>query len=347
MSTLVSQDLEMLSRHRDDASASPRVVVITGASSGIGRAAAVAFAGEGDHVVLTARNEEALSAIANECEAAGGTVRVVPADVTDAAAVQALAAAAIDRFGRIDVWINNVGVGVVGLFDETPIDAHRRVVEANLIGHMNGAHAVLPHFRERGQGILINMISLGGWVPSPYAAAYSASKFGIRGFSEAIRAEFSALPNVHVCEVYPTFVDTPGMSHGANYSGRQIKPPPPLVTPQRVAATLLALARRPRPAVYIGAPSFPAMAAHALAPDLVGRLMMRLMTAALGRADPAPHTDGNLFDPSRGNAVEGGFRSASTASVAKVAVSLAMGVGVLAAMALWASRSPHSTRRLR
>src|SRR5690606_11812847 len=115
-----------------------------------------------------------------------------------------------------------VGVGAVGLFDETPLAAHRRVVEANLIGHMNGAHAALRHFRKRGRGTLINLISMGGWVPAPYAAAYTASKFGLRGLSESLRAEVSDLPKVHVCDVSPTFVDSPGLRHGANYTGSNI-----------------------------------------------------------------------------------------------------------------------------
>lgn len=313
-----------------------RVVVITGASSGIGRAAALAFAREGDHIVLAARHAEALASVAQECEALGAAALVVPTDVTDAAAVRALAEAAITRYGSIDVWINNVGVGVVGLFDKTPIEAHRRVIESNLIGHMNGAHAVLPHFRGRGQGTLINMISLGGWVAAPYAAAYSASKFGLRGFSEALRAEFSALPGIHVCEVYPTFVDTPGMSHGSNYSGRRIKPPPPLVDPRSVAATLVSLSRRPRAAAYIGAPAFPGIVAHAMAPNLVGRIMMSLMSKAFDVADPAQPTDGNLYEPSRGHAIDGGFRTGQT--ISKDVTAIAVGAGLLVAAAVWKLR---------
>ena len=313
-----------------------RVVVITGASSGIGRATALAFAREGDHVVLAARHVDALESLAQECEALGAAALVVPTDVTDAAAVQALAEAAITRHGSIDVWINNVGVGVVGLFDKTPIEAHRRVIESNLIGHMNGAHAVLPHFRGRGQGTLINMISLGGWVAAPYAAAYSASKFGLRGFSEALRAEFSELPGVHVCEVYPTFVDTPGMSHGSNYSGRRIKPPPPLVDPRRVADILVSLSHRPRAAVYIGSPAFPGIVAHAVAPNLVGRIMMRLMSKAFDVADPAQPTDGNLYEPSRGHAIDGGFKTGQ--AISKDVTAVAVGAGLLVAAAVWTLR---------
>ncbi|RYY85415.1 MAG: SDR family oxidoreductase, partial [Comamonadaceae bacterium] len=212
------------SAYSSGAVAPSRVVVLTGASSGIGRATALAYARAGNALVLVGRDADTLETVAEDCRAAGGQVMVAPADVSDTAAMQSVAEAAIERFGAIDVWINNVGVGVVGLFDQTPMEAHRRVIESNLIGHMNGAHAVIPHFRERRYGILINMISVGGWVSSPYAAAYTASKFGLRGFSESLRAELSDLPDVHVCEVYPTFVDTPGMSHGANYSGRQVKP---------------------------------------------------------------------------------------------------------------------------
>jgi len=152
-------------------------------------------------------------------------------DVTDAKAVRALAESALAHFGYVDMWINNVGVGAVGLFDQTPMEAHPRVIEANLLGHMHGAYEIVPHFKSRGRGTLVNMISLGGWVPAPYATAYTASKFGSRGFSEALRAELSSYPHIHVCEVYPTFVDTPGMSHGANHSGGQVRPPPPVIDP--------------------------------------------------------------------------------------------------------------------
>ena len=193
-----------------------KVIVIAGASSGIGHATALACAQSGASLVLAARGVEALDRVAQECERFGAEVLIVPTDMTDAAAVDALKHAAIDRFGHIDVWINIVGVGAVGLFDQTPIGA-------------------LGHFRSQRRGALIQMISIGGWVPSPYAAAYSAAKFGLRGLTEALRAEMSDLPDVHVCAVYPTLVDTPGISHGANYTGRNLKPPPPLLDPRVVA----------------------------------------------------------------------------------------------------------------
>jgi len=322
-----------------------QVVVLTGASSGIGRATALGFAGEGADLVLAAREREALDVVAAECSAAGARVLVQPTDVTDAAAVKRLADAALERFGQIDVWINNVGVGAIGLFDKTPMDAHRRVVEANLLGHMNGAHAVLPHFRARGCGTLINMISLGGWVASPYAAAYSASKFGLRGFSEALRAELAEVPGVHVCDVYPTFVDTPGVTHGANYSGHRLTPPPGLLDPRRVAKVMLSLSRRPRSSTYIGLGARSGILAHALAPNLMGRLMMRLTEYSLDRAEPRPQTDGNLFAPSRGHATDGGFlatRPDHRAAAAAGVVATALGAVALAGW--WALRRRRVVR---
>ena len=284
------------------------VVVLTGASSGIGHATALAFAQAGARLVLAARGRDALDVVAAQCRRLGADTLVVPTDVTDAKAVGALADEAAARFGHIDVWINNVGIGAVGRFDETPIAAHRRVIETNLMGQVNGAHAVLPYFRRDGAGVLINMVSAGGWTATPYAAAYAASKFALRGFSEALRAELRDSPQVHVCEVYPTLVDTPGLSHGANYTGRQVRPFPPLVDPHRVAAALVRLSRRPRRSVWIGSLALPARLANALMPDLAARLLKILFDVGLAKSSPARLTTGNLFDPSGDAEVSGGYR---------------------------------------
>ena len=312
------------------------VVVLTGASSGIGRATAMAFAREGARLVLAARGLEALDRVAAECENAGAQALAVPTDVTDADALRRLASAAIERFGHIDVWINNVGVGAVGAFDTTPVEAHQRIVECNLIGAMNGAHAVLPHFRQRGHGTLINMVSLGGWAVAPYAAAYTASKFGLRGFSEALRAELASLPGIHVCEVYPAFVDTPGLLHGANYTGRRISPPPLLLDPRRVAAALVALSQSPRAVTAIGSAAWPGRLAHAIAPELSSRLTAQLTDRALRHADPAPITNGNLFEPSRVHTVDGGFRKPGMPG--RDALPLAALLGAVGLGLLWATR---------
>ncbi|MDB5891337.1 MAG: short-chain dehydrogenase/reductase [Polaromonas sp.] len=325
----------MLFNKTSRASAQPKTVVLTGASSGIGRATALAFARDGANLVLAARGRPGLDSLATECEALGAQVLVKPVDVSDALALRTLVHAAITRFDGIDVWINNVGVGAVGAFDTTPMDSHRRVIESNLIGHMNGAHAVLPHFRVRRRGTLINMISVGGWAPSPYAASYAASKFGLRGFSESLRAEVANVPGVHVCDIYPTFVDTPGLMHGANYSGKNLRPPPPLLDPREVADAIVALSKSPRPVTSVGSVAWPARIAHALAPQLTGRMAAKLAGVAFNRAKPAVVTDGNLFTPSQGNAIDGGYRMPANkrgqTAVAALAVAGMVGLGLLMA----------------
>ncbi|WP_230530866.1 SDR family oxidoreductase [Microvirga roseola] len=285
------------------------VVVITGASSGIGRAAARAFAQRGANLVLAARRENVLRDVAKECEQFGGEAIVVPTDVTDADAVTQLARAAIDAYGGIDIWINNAGIGVFGSYTQARIELHRRVIETNLLGTMYGTAAVLPVFQRQGHGTLINNISLGGWAPMPFAAAYTASKFGLRGFTASIRQELEDYPEIHVCAVFPAIVDTPGFSHGANVSGRVLEPGGTIYAPEDVAETFIGLVAHPRDETAVGWPARAAQIAYALAPGPTEHLMGVAMRRYLRNAEPASRTEGTVMRSSpQGRSVSGGLR---------------------------------------
>ena len=312
-----------------------RSVVITGASSGIGRAAALAFAARGASVVLAARRGEVLEEVAVECRQAGGEALAQPTDVTDPDAVARLAEAAVQAFGRIDVWINNAGTGVFGPFSYADIALHRRTVEVNLFGTMHGAAAVLPVFLRQGHGTLINNISMGGWMPVPFAAAYTASKFGLRGFTASLRQELAQLPDIHVCAVFPAVVDTPGFAHGANLSGRELDPGKFLYAPEDVAETFLALVYEPKDEVAVGWPARVAQVAYALAPTPTERLMSAFMRKALSRSGPALRREGSLLQPSPdGAGVSGGWRAAHGLPVSAATISRMVGIAALAGLAL-------------
>jgi short-subunit dehydrogenase len=311
-----------------------RVVVITGASSGIGRATAEAFAAKGAHLVLAARGEAALGEVAARCRQAGVEVLVVRTDVTEAGALEHLVAAAIERFKRIDIWINNAGIGAVGSFDGTPMAAHEQVVATDLVGYMRGVHAVLPHFKARGRGTLINVLSLGAWAPTPYAAAYSAAKFGLRGFTDALRGELSAWRDIHVCDVHPSFVDTPGMQHGGNYVGRELKPPPGVVGVDAVARAIVAAAERPRRQVVVGrGVTALARSARFLAPGATVATMARLLETYFAVGRRAPRGSGNLFAPSRNIGASGGWRRPEL----RVGATMAIGTALVLA-GVWLTR---------
>ncbi len=318
------------------------VVVITGASSGIGQATAEAFARRGSRLVLAARNGEALDKVVRNCERLGGEAISVVTDVTDPVAVKRLAEKA-NALGQIDVWISNVGLGAVGRFEETPIEAHEQVIRANLIGHMNDAHAVLPIFLKQGRGVFINMISLGGFAAAPFATAYSASKFALRGFSEALRAELADKPHIHICDIYPSFVDTPGLKHGANYIGREVTAPPPVLDARRVAEAIVRVAKSPRATTTVGFVTTAARLAHLLAPNLAARMLSRFMTMYFKGAPRVAESDGNLYRPSADAAhIDGGLRSPHRTSLPFL-----LAVAALAAIAVGATIDARHPRRRR
>ncbi|HEN8712456.1 TPA: SDR family oxidoreductase [Pseudomonas putida] len=312
-----------------------KVVVITGASSGIGRAAAHAFACKGARLVLAARDEQALFDVLDECTDCGTDAVAIITDVTRSDQVQALATQAAEfGHGRIDIWVNNAGVGAVGNFEQTPLEAHEQVIQTDLIGYLRGAHVALPYFKAQRSGILINTLSLGSWVAQPYAAAYSASKFGLRGLTEALRGELTEFPDIHVCDIYPAVMDTPGFRDGGDYTGHALTPPGPIYDPERVAKAMVATAISPRATTTVGAA---ARLAH-LASYVVPRLALVsgwLTRRALSRSPNAEVSSGNLFEPPSGRrSVDGGWKSSNDMPLWVVAAAL----GVIAGLAVTRSQ---------
>lgn len=272
-----------------------RTVVITGASSGFGRGVALRLAQQGYNLVLAARRGYLLESLAAEC----GNAIAVSVDVGDPNAVEKLGRAAIAKFNRIDVWINNAGVAALGAFESIPLEDHMRVVQTNLGGAVAGSHVAMRHFRQQGDGTLINIASMLGRTPAPYYASYCATKYGIIGLCDALRQEVAAQnqPGIHVCAVLPMAADTPFFDHAANYTGHTLQPFP-ITDAEEVVEAIVGVVNEPQDEVTVGMSATAAVIAERLS-QTVTHGMTGAMTQLLQmeEAPEAPVEAGNLHRP--------------------------------------------------
>ncbi len=289
-----------------------KVAVITGASSGIGLATALEFAENGFDVVLAARREQLLRDAAAQCEKHGVRAVTVVADVSDEAEVQKIADMARTTFGRFDIWVNNAAVTMYAKFDEAPLDEYRQVLETNLFGYVYGSQAAIKQFKVQGKGTLINIDSVNAAAPQPYSSAYNISKYGIRGLSHSIRMELELdglSDTIHVCNVMPASIDTNLFQNAANFTGRKVQALEPVYDPTYVAKHVVALAERPKREVIVGPAGKMMASQHSMMPGLYEKLMSKFIDRNHLSREPAPQTQGNLYEPLYSNTgMRGGWR---------------------------------------
>lgn len=229
-----------------------QVIVITGATSGIGLATAQMAAAAGARVVLAARNREALDEVRQRIADRGGRAASVVADVGHRDEVEHIANEAIRQFGGFDTWVNNAAVGIWGRLEQTTDDDNRRLFETNFWGVVYGSVTAARHLKQRG-GALINIGSVLSEVAVPLQGMYVASKFAVKGFTESLRMELlQERAPVSVTLIYPSSIDTPFPQHARNYFHQEPKLPPPVYTPDEVASAILHAATHPERDIYVG-----------------------------------------------------------------------------------------------
>ncbi len=287
-----------------------QVVVVVGASSGIGRETAVRFAKHGAKVVIAGRSEPGLGSLINEIRRAGGEVTAITADVAEFAQVKAIADRAVQEYGRIDTWVHLASVAVWGTFEQTTPAEFKRIIDVNLTGQAYGAMAALPHLRRAGRGALIHVSSIEGKLALPLQSAYSASKHGVVGFLDALRLELQheGIP-ISVTNVMPSSINTPFFNKAGTKLGVQPRPLPPMYQPQLVADAILYAAEHPTRDLVVGGAGKAGIELRRMSPRLMDAFL-RLTAFTLQRTDAPKSEDApnNLFQPVAGyDQVEGDF----------------------------------------
>lgn len=283
-----------------DSPAKPQVVVITGASAGVGRATVREFARRGARIALLARGREGLSAAAREVELAGGIPLVLPVDMADAEAVEHAASMIEDRLGPIDIWINNAMVTIFAPFKELTAQEFHRVTEVTYLGYVHGTMAALKRMLERDHGTIVQVSSALAYRSIPLQSAYCGAKHAISGFTDSLRSELMHdNSKVYITEVQLPAVNTPQFSWARNRLPNRPQPVPPIFEPEVAARAIVWATEHRRRQVAVGFPSVLAKWAQKIAPGLADRYLSRTAYTGQqieGAPDRIDRAD-NLFSP--------------------------------------------------
>lgn len=318
---------------------SEQVIVITGASSGIGLATAKLAAKKGAQLVLASRNEDALAEAVREITADGGKAIYVVTDVSKRQDVEHLAAKAIEHFGGFDTWVNDAGLGLWGRLQEVSDADHRQLFDINFWGVVYGSTTALKTLKQRG-GALINLGSVASDFAFPIQGMYSTTKHAIKGFTDALRRELKdeGAP-VSVTLIQPAAIGTPFAEHAKNYTGVMPKLPPPIYAPESVAQAIVFAAAHSRRALHVGGAGKMMGIFSRLTPKLVDMASTPMVKSQLGEG--SNHQSGALWQAGRDGNVRGdqsGIRPSSyTAAYVHPGAAMAIlgGVGALTGLLLW------------
>src|SRR5215210_119864 len=311
----------------------PEVVVITGASAGVGRATVRAFAERGAHIGLVARNREALEGARQEVEERGGKALVLPADVADPDQVEAAAAAVEERLGPIDVWVNNAMASVFSPVREMTPEDYRRVTDVTYLGYVWGTLAALRRMLPRDRGSIVQVGSALAYRGIPLQSAYCAAKHAVQGFCDSLHAELiHDNSNVRVTMVQLPAVNTPQFDWVKSRLPREPQPVGPIFQPEVAARAVYWAAHNERRELYVGWPTVKAIVGDKLAPELADRYVARKAYEEQQTDEPvAPDRHDNLWEPVPGDhGARGGFDERATDTSAQLWATTHRGLFALA-----------------
>jgi NAD(P)-dependent dehydrogenase (short-subunit alcohol dehydrogenase family) len=292
-----------------------QVVVITGASAGVGRATARAFARQGARIGLIARGRDGLEAARREIEDGGGEALVLPTDVADAERIEAAAEAVEQRFGPIDIWINNAMVSVFSPIKEMTAEEFKRVTDVTYLGYVYGTLAALKRMLPRNRGVIVQVGSALAYRGIPLQAAYCGAKHAVQGFVDSLRCELLHDKSaVRVTMVQMPALNTPQFSWVKSRLPRKPQPVPPIFQPELAAEAIALAARENRPEMYVGWPTVKAIVGNKIAPRFADWYLSRMGYDAQQTEEPVqPARKDNLWDTVPGDhGAHGEFDSRSS-----------------------------------